>query len=227
MNTSTKAPLGIALIVLCTAVLCIAGCVTADIYTTVDAEGTISNYRLEVATSEENYALLEESAHQEGYATVGQMIEDRGLELGSEDVPVAYDERREGDEVTMVFSVEKALSADQLPGVRITREDEHLVYRYVYGDGGDAAEEEENPFVSGMGNAIGINFYLVMPGAIVDSNADAVEGTTAEWYLSGTDLRGAELYAKSEIPSPGLPGFSCWIAFAALCILCCGRKLIR
>jgi hypothetical protein len=228
MQRWKPAPLTIALIGLCITALCIAGCVTADCYTTVDADGTISTYRLEVTTSQEHYALLEESARQDGYATVAELIEDRGLRLGADAAPVAYDEQWHGDEVTMRFFVEGGLSADQLADVTITREEDHLIYRHVIGDGGNGAGVEgDDPFASGTDTAFEVNYYLEMPGAIVDANADTVEGATAEWHLSGADLLGTELYARSEVPAQGMPGFSCGIAFAALCLLCCGRTFLR
>jgi hypothetical protein len=228
MQPWKPAPLTIALIGLCLTALCIAGCVTADCYTAVDADGTISTYRLEVTTSQEHYGLLEESARQDGYAGVAELIEDRGLRLGADAAPVAYDESWDGDRVTMRFSVEGGLSADQLADVAITREGNHLVYRHLIGDGGTGGGVEgEDPFAAGTETAFEVNYYLEMPGPIVDANADAVEGATAEWHLAGADLLGTELYARSEVPAQGMPGFSCWIAFAALCILCCGRTLLR
>jgi hypothetical protein len=227
MKPWKPAHLILALIGLCIVALCVAGCVTADIYTTVDTDGTISHYQLEVTTTKEHYALLEESARQDGYADVKEMIEKRGLRLGTDAAPVAYTERWAGDEVTMRFTVQGSLSADRLADVQIAREGDYLVYRQVIGDGASSAGVEgEDPFASGMETAFVINYYLEMPGAIVDSNADTVEGATAEWHLSGADLLGTELYARSEVPSPRAPGFSCWIACAALCFLWCARKLV-
>ncbi|MDG6257892.1 MAG: hypothetical protein QCH35_09905 [Methanomicrobiaceae archaeon] len=223
MHASQPAHLIGVLVGLCAVAVCLAGCLTADMYTTVDADGTISHYRLEVTTSQDNYVLLEESAHQEGYATVRAMIEERGLLPGADTAPVAYDEQWIGGEVFMTFSAQSDLSADQLAGVQVAREGEHLVYRHVIGDGRSGSKiGGEDPFASGTATAFVVNYYLVMPGAIVDSNADAVEGATAEWHLSGADMLGTVLFAKSAAPARGVPGFSCWIAIAAVCILCCG-----
>ncbi|HDR74237.1 MAG TPA: hypothetical protein ENN85_10090 [Methanoculleus sp.] len=223
MHASQPAHLIIVLLGLCAVAVCLAGCLTADVHTSVDADGTISHYRLEVTTSQDTYVLLEESAHQEGYATVRAMIEGRGLLPGADAAPVDYDEHWKSGEVVMTFSARGDLSADQLAGVQVTREGEHLVYRHVIGDGRSGAKiGGEDPYASGTATAFVVHYYLEMPGAIVDSNADAVEGATAEWHLSGADMLGTELVATSEAPARSVPGFSCWIAVAALCVLWCG-----
>ena len=65
-----------------------------------------------------------------------------------------------------------------------------------------------------MLSSITLDYYLTMPGKIVDSNANVVNGNKAEWHLSGKDLSNMKIYAKSEVPAT--PGFGAILAIAGI-----------
>ena len=75
-----------------------------------------------------------------------------------------------------------------------------------------------------MGMVGGNLGYLEMPGTIVDANANVVEGHRAEWHLSGSDMGGTELYAKSEVPAPSLSGFGLLVCVTGLLLLFVWRR---
>jgi hypothetical protein len=51
-----------------------------------------------------------------------------------------------------------------------------------------------------MISALTVHYYLEMPGKIVESNADTIADTRAEWHLSGLDAFSTTIYARSEVP---------------------------
>ncbi len=68
-----------------------------------------------------------------------------------------------------------------------------------------------------LSSMIKVNYYLEMPGKIVDSNADKVKGNKAEWHFS---TRKTPIYAKCEIlKSPGFEVFGAILAIALIAIL--------
>lgn len=93
-----------------------------------------------------------------------------------------YSEVRNGD------NVEIKISGVPDENVNVTKVDEYMVYN---------AEIESYE----------TDYYLEMPGEIIESNADFVDGNNAEWHMNEGETR--DVYAKSEIPSiPGLGLFS-------------------
>ena len=83
---------------------------------------------------------------------------------------------------------------------------------------GNEADDLGDALLSG----VSLHYYLEMPGKIVDTNANTVNGNKAEWHLTGTDVFTTEIYAKSEVPALALPGFSALAALAGLaCALVC------
>jgi hypothetical protein len=211
-----SAPGNAVLVLSLMAVILVAGCFTADAYTTVDEKGQISEYRLEFTTSQMVYNLIKESAKDEGYASVKEMVEAEGLE--AEGVEFGYNERwdTENDEVALIFEAKGPIAPDQIKGLSVTKtNDGFLVYRQTLGEG-EAATREENPFAESMNAAVSLNYYLKMPGEIVDGNANVVEGNRAEWHLSGSDMESSELYAKSELPALSMNGFGLLLCVTAL-----------
>ena len=67
-----------------------------------------------------------------------------------------------------------------------------------------AAEEQE--MMQTMLSGITVDYYLEMPGNIVNTTATTVNGNKAEWHFSGTSLFNTTIYAESQPPS--IPGFT-------------------
>jgi hypothetical protein len=63
-----------------------------------------------------------------------------------------------------------------------------------------------------------VDYYLEMPGEITDSNADEVDGNTAEWHATGPDAyTNTRIYAESDKPTMlSAPGFGAIPAVLAL-----------
>ena len=194
----------------------VTGCFTGSVYTTIASDGTISNYKVVIETSSTVYGLIKESAKQGGFSSVREMFEKRAL--GSEGVKFNYNEKWTEGNVIMTMDAAESFPANRLENVVVTKEGKYLIYRQKMGDTRSQTDSYSNPFTSMMSSAISINYYLRMPGKIVDSNANVVDGNKAEWHFSGSDLSGSEIYAKSEIPSFPIPGFTMLLGIFGLFI---------
>ncbi len=85
--------------------------------------------------------------------------------------------------------------------------EDYLIYRETFG---------ELPT-----EGVNVHYYLEMPGKIVESNADSVDGNKAEWHMVGADS-GRDIYAKSEVPA--LPGISAFSIIGILLIVALIRR---
>lgn len=200
------------LIILLVAVTVLAGCVSISVYTRVDADGMIDQYRQEVTTNAYVYSLLEASANQSGYSSVEEYWKAEGITSG--DIPLTYREEWDNDNVTMIFESSEPISPDTLEDVTITRTDGFLVFEQE----SEAAVSDEN-LTAGLEEVFAISYYLEMPGPIIESNADLVEDNSAEWHYNTSGYEGYYMYAKSELP-PSTPGFGVVCALAAGLIAC-------
>lgn len=204
----------LSLFILLGVAISLAGCFTGNVYTTVASDGTIANYKVVIETSSTVYSLLKESAKQGGFSSVREMFEKQGL--GSQGIKFNYNEKWTEGNVIITMEAAESFSADRLKDVIITKEGQFLIYRQKIGDTSSQTDTSDNPFTGMMSGAISLNYYLQMPGKIVDSNANVVEGNKAEWHFSGTELSGSEIYAKSEIPSFPIPGFTISLGILSL-----------
>lgn len=201
---------GLALLVI------LSGCASLSVHSSVTADGTISQYKMELNTSSMVYGMLEEEANGGGYDTVEDyyVSDFNDSSFGS----ISYDEEFDGNDVTMTLGIEdfdppedSSISVTESDG-SITYEDETFV-----NESADVTESQEEYMSS-----VTVNYYLTMPGEITDSNADEVDGDTAEWHENGPEaFVNNPIYAESETGSLlGVPGFG--IGITALSLLVAG-----
>lgn len=198
------------------ALILLAGCASLTVNSTVEADGTISEYQMNVTTSREVYGFLERSAEEDGYENVSEAMLSDVDESNAESV--SYEETFDEGSVTMSIMIE-GFEPDTDSDISITTEDGAMTYvdETFYNESYDPDSSN-----SEMGGAIGasmsVDYYLTMPGEITDSNADSVDGNTAEWHESGEEsMEDNRIYAESEIPvASSLPGFGLLVAVLAL-----------
>ena len=84
---------------------------------------------------------------------------------------------------------------------------------------------EEREMMEAMLSGVSVDYYLEMPGKIVNTSATVVNNNKAEWHFGGADLMNTSIYAESQPPSL-LPGFTSLVAVAgfALVVLFLGRR---
>ncbi len=204
------------------ALVLLGGCAQIAVHSTVTADATIEEYRIQINTSRTVYGLIEQSAEEEGYESVRDAVmSDLDLDdVGAESVD--YDEDIDGDEVTMTFTFTN-VDPTEFDNVSVTETEEAFVYedRTFVQEGLGMQDQPEGNLSDAFGATLALDYYLTMPGEITDSNADEVDGNTAEWHETGTDaFTDTRIYAESEKPTiVPVPGFGATVAVLAIALL--------
>ncbi len=191
-----KIVLGLSLVLM----ILVSGCLTLSVDSKVNKEGEIVQCHMIIDTNSYVYSILNSEASEDG-ETLRESIISQGGE---------YEEVWDGDDVKITI---KGLPPEN---AYTEKSEEYLIYRDSIGDSAsDYQNGVQAPFrmSESMDSVMKIHYYLEMPGEIVDSNADFVDGNKAEWHMvTLSSIR--DVYAKSEVPS--LPGIE---LFGAVCML--------
>lgn len=167
----------------------ISGCVTLTYDTKVDRNGEIAEHTMIIETSSYVYSLMNEEAK------ISEIVASEGGE---------YSEVWDGDDVQMI------ISGIVPPNIYTENDGEYLIYRHTITDNFTSDHSDYGAA------AIDVHYYLEMPGDIVDSNANAVDGNKAEWHMVG-NTQPEDIYAKCELPS--IPGFGLFGSVLAILVL--------
>lgn len=214
------------------------GCFTVEVHSKVNADATVSSYSFNLTTNQFVYSALKESANEQGYSTLRE-----SFLAQSEPGTIEYSEVWDGDTVTIRMDSLRPIQSLDPGNWTIQKVDGYMVYRDArftsdesiddsgelgdgsdgfsdgsdeLGDGSDWLGNDSDELSDAMFSGVGLHYYLEMPGKIVDTNANTVNGNRAEWHLTGTDVFTTEIYAKSEVPALALPGFGVLAALAGL-----------
>ncbi|MBP2145539.1 hypothetical protein J2129_000993 [Methanofollis sp. W23] len=194
----------------------VSGCFTMDVHAAAHEDGTVSDYRIEFTTSSFAYNLIKENAKENGYANVREYIE---AEAGN--TSISYNETWDDDSVTLTIQCSDPLLPDA-PKWVVTKEDGYLVYKDMRFLDEDEEIDASDKLTGAMLSSCTLHYSLEMPGEIVESNANTFNGKSAEWHLTGSDIFEVPIYAKSEVPTPSIPGFG-----APLALLACAFIALR
>lgn len=202
-------------VALAASLVVLSGCVAIGVESTVAADGTIEEYVVEIETPETVYSLLQSQADSDGYDSVEEMLLSGINESAAGEV--RYNESRSGGNVTMTITM-RDVRPSGLGNVSVTREDGRLVYEDETFYNESAASADTSGDGTSTTRGIAVDYVLTMPGEVVESNADEVDGNTAEWHATGqeafTDTR---IYAESEVSSSAFgPGFGAVAALVGL-----------
>lgn len=213
----------------------VGGCLSISMYTKVNKDGNISDMKIEINTTSTVYGLLQTSAQQQGYSTVKEyMLSNVSKEYGaSSGNTFDYNEEWSGENVKMTLTAKGSLDLGADSPLKIHREGNYMIFEYVATPSPTPApmptvspygsffnESSMSNLTDTMLNGITFNFYLEMPGKIVDSNANVYKDNKAEWHLTGKTMSGMRMYAKSEVPASA-PGFEGILAVAGVLAGCC------
>lgn len=216
----------IAILAILGATVLVSGCLGVTMSTTVDGNGKITDVTTELNMSETNYNLFVSLIQMSSPGTDMEtyFVQNYSKSYGGPDTKVKYSERRSNGQVYITLNAHGSdIQPESSSNISVTKEGEYWVYRYKTSDVESASgvPSDIDSLGSTMDNAITMDFYLTMPGKIVDSNADKVNGNKAEWHYNLATLRNvSSIYAKSEIAKS--PGFE---SVAALLALACGMYL--
>ncbi len=194
------------LMLLCAVAL--SGCMSFNVDSKVSSGGAIKSYKMVINTSPTVHSTLVDRAEEEGYSTVGEYLTSSFKD--NLECEANYDQVLRGDTVSYTL---EATNCEPVEGgnISIYEEDGKLVYEDKSFVNEDVPQGE---IADRLLSDMTLDYHLEMPGEITDSNADKVEGNTAEWHLSGTDVMKTSIYARSELPL--LPGFQLVLGAAGL-----------
>lgn len=224
----------VALLVTVVAVVLAAGCANTTVTTEVGADGGVETMSIETEVQPIVYGFMEQSAQEEGYESVEEWLRDDAVDGGENDVQfddVSVTETDDGN-YRISMSASDVAPAD-LAGVSVTVTEDTVRYELSdVGEFGGADEfggtDDGFDVNSSFGEEFTIDFVLVMPGQISDSNADEIsdDGTTATWTIDGSQQSEESFYAESDTSgADGLPGFGPGVAVVALALSAAGLGL--
>lgn len=204
----------------------VSGCFNVAMYTTVQKDGNISDMKVAINTTSSVYSYLSSAAHTAGYSTVKDyMLSNVSQNYGTSLKNADYNEKWSGDRVTMTMTMQGSFKPEDSSGMKIYKDGNYMVFKYV-STATPTPTPTANPYgytyndsaLSGLSDmmlsSITLDYYLTMPGKIIDTNANVVNGNKAEWHLSGKDMSNMNMYAKSEVPAT--PGFGAILAIAGI-----------
>ena len=212
------------------AAVLISGCLNVAMHTKVDKSGNISNLKMEINTTSYVYNLMAQNIQSEGYSSMKEYILSnytKSLDGSTAGNTVDYSEEWTDDRVKMIIHIKGSIAPPADSGIKISRDGDLLIYEMSMSDDDDSSGQmpSSSEFANmsdAMLSAITFDYYLEMPGKIVDSNANEIKGNKAEWHFNGKTMAGMDrLYAKSEVPKA--PGFG---AIVALLAVLCGYGLV-
>jgi hypothetical protein len=202
------------------AAVLVSGCLAVTMSTTVDGNGKITDVTTELNLSQTNYDLFASLIQMSSPGTDMKtyFVENYSKSYGGPGTKVDYSERKSNGYVYITLD---AHGTDVIPeagsNISVTKEGDYWVYRYLTTGAESAAgvPSDVGSLGDALDNAITMDFYVTMPGKIVDSNADKVNGNKAEWHYNLKTLRNvSSIYAKSEVTKS--PGFEAAAALLAL-----------
>lgn len=151
--------------------LAVSGCVSVNHDVKVNRHGEIVKYDTKSNMSQAMYGMLENTIMNDE----GRSVEESFKATGR-DVTITNN----GDMVQIVLS-----GVPDPDNIIVAEENGYYIFR--------------DPVSSFDGDSqININYYLEMPGEIVESNAYLINGNKAEWHSNKVSVN--EIYAKSKIP---------------------------
>ena len=199
--------------------------------TTVNGNGKITDVSTELNLSQTNYDL---------YASLIQMsspgmdlktyfVQNYSKSYGGPGTVVDYSERKSNGYVHITLDA-RGSDVQPLEGsnVSVTKDRQSLGVQVPHDRGCEllSVPMDTSSYPDTMANMVTMDFYLTMPGKIVDSNAHKVNGNKAEWHYNMTTMNNAgTLYAKSDVAkSPGFESVASLLALVGCVYLLALRK---
>jgi hypothetical protein len=199
----------------------------------VNKDANIAHQKMSISTDSAGYSLLKSSAKDKGYSSIKELMENNsaGITKSLEKENVIYSENwdKERSTFTMTFEKNVPFSPSADSKINIQKIDKTMIYRdeSFYNPSTQSApssgsnsfftQEQSENMVKMMLSGITLDYYLEMPGKILESNADTITDNKAEWHVTGADISNTKIYAKSEVPL--LSGFTSFIAVITIVCL--------
>ena len=210
-----------------------AGCIkmgfTYD--TKVNKDANLAHAKISLTTDNAGYSMLKSSAKSDGYSSIKEMLmKNLTKSMGKDNILYTENWDKDRTKITISFERTDTFTPSADSQIKIQKVDNTIVYQddafYNPSVTKSSSKDESNPYFTkeqaeSMANymlsGITLDYYLEMPGKIVDSNAETIKDNKAEWHATGTDVFNTKIYAKSEVPL--LPGFTSIFAIIAFAML--------
>ena len=175
------------------------GCVDMAFYTSIDSAGEVEKFQIQLNMTTAMYAMLDGLSTQEGASSFKDAMQNPKNPSGTNqglDVQEEWD--RENGRVKVTMTVRDLPALKNTNYLSVIREGEYMIFRHDLSSSSAASQQSyENPWADQMEKMFTVNYYLTMPGDIVDTNADVVQGNRAEWH--STTAKMPSIYAKSKV----------------------------
>lgn len=198
----------------------------------INKDANVVHQKMSISTDSAGYGLLKSSAKEQGYSTIKESMA-VNLAKSVDQKNVIYSESwdKERTKFTMTFERNDPFSPAVDSKLKIQKIDNAIVYQdetfFNPSETKSTSTRESNQFFTKeqsdnmakmMLSGITLDYYVEMPGKILESNADIITDNKAEWHVTGGDITNTKIYAKSEIPL--LSGFTSIIAIIAIsCVI--------
>lgn len=175
----------IALCVVFISLLVLSGCVTVSVNSTVGSDGTIELYEVELTMAQKTYDGLQQMAHEKGYSSIEAYLT---ADLNKSRVAnIEYAKSDTGRNKTITLRL-VGYTPPENGAISTTKRNGTVIYVDRTFTGPEDAS-----------SGIPVQYTLTMPGKILNSTADNVEGNTATWDLNSSESSQTRIYARSEI----------------------------
>jgi len=196
--------------------LLICGCFTMDTQVRVGADGLVQDYQVGITMNQYVYGMMMSGVEQNGQTSLREAFSD---EYGAKENLFSYEEEWTGDDVTITVTSKAPFSVDDKEKLTIRREGNYLIYEDSLFVSEEQSAYSDNPMANAMYSGMGSHYYLEMPGKIIESNANVVEGNKAEWHITGPAVFSTAYYAKSEVPAFVVPNLVWLVGLIVLILL--------
>jgi len=193
----------------------------------VNTDTSVENPKISLTLDRAGYNLLKLSATGQGYSSVRELIQ-ANISKTFDSNDIDYDEEWNQDTGKVTITIERKgkfyPSADSK--ISIIKKENLIGYRdltYYTEQQPDSTnqyydQQQSEALANYMLSGITLNYYIEMPGKIVNTSANVVKDNKAEWHLTGLEISKTQIAAVSEVPS--VSGFSSVIAIVSLLLLC-------
>lgn len=167
--------------------------ITITIHTEVGRDGTIQSYTVQMNMSQTMFARYRSNIKSSGYSSVEDQFVAMWTENKTESFDHDYSKERRGNLVTVAFSFQSYEPSTNI-AVGIGKQNGTAFYfdrRFLSSPSTSASAEW---------NGYAFNYYLTMPGEIMNSTANSTHSNTAEWHLTGAEIGRTSILASANIP---------------------------
>lgn len=176
------------------------GCLDITIDSKINGDGEITNYKVTMEMASSTYQLIANSAKSQGYSSVKDIfINSKSQDswgLDSTNIDYLEDWPRGENKVKITLKNINPFIPNPKSGIKISHTGNELIFNYNPSGSGTS---NQSSLISGYTSAILVNYYLEMPGKIIDSDANTINGNIAEWHTNLGEIGTSGIYARSTI----------------------------